>query len=62
MTALDGKMHRFMPTSADCPTVYFNAFLMADALQEGFLNISGELTVAMQKIGNITNLIMPVRG
>lgn len=62
MTALDGKMHRFLPTSADCPTTYFNAFLMADALQEGFLNISGELTVAMQKIGNITNLIMPVRG
>lgn len=62
MTAFDGKMHRFTPTSADCPTVNFNAFLMADALQEGFLNISGELTISMQEIGNITNLIMPVRG
>lgn len=62
MTAFDGKMRHIVPTTTDCPTTYFNAFLLDDVLQVGTLNISGALTIAMQSVGKTTNLIMPCRG
>ena len=62
MTAFDGKMRRFLPFTEGCPNICFNAFLMDDVLQEGILNISGSLTIAMQSIGKTTNLLMPCKG